>query len=167
MRDLIYNQRKIPKGQWRYGFRSSAATGCGWIATYNALHLLGYHAEPEKLIHYYERQLPLIHGNIGTSIWGPALCFRQWGFPVRMVARRSRFDQAVLDSDVSILFYRWRKGCRIGAHFVAVHHTDQGFVGYNTFSNSTGPDLYGESVEAFLKRRRFFGAVLIAISDKR
>lgn len=167
MRELIYNQKKIPKEQWRYGFRSSAATGCGWIATYNALHLLGYHAEPEKLIRYYERQLPLIHGNIGTSVWGPALCFRQWGFPVRMVARRSRFDQAVLDSDVSILFYRWRKGCRIGAHFVAVHHTDQGFVGYNTFSNSTGPDLYGESVEAFLKRRRFFGAVLIAISDKR
>ena len=167
MRELIYNQKKIPKEQWRYGFRSSAATGCGWIATYNALHLLGYHAEPEKLIHYYERQLPLIHGNIGTSVWGPALCFRQWGFPVRMVARRSQFDQAVLDSDVSILFYRWRKGCRIGAHFVAVHHTDQGFVGYNTFSNSTGPDLYGESIEAFLKRRRFFGAVLIAISDKR
>lgn len=34
--DLIYNQRKIPKDQWRYGFRTSADTGCGWIATYNA-----------------------------------------------------------------------------------------------------------------------------------
>ena len=28
MKDLIYNQRKIPKDQWRYGFRTSAATGC-------------------------------------------------------------------------------------------------------------------------------------------
>ena len=41
MVDLIYNQKKIPKDQWRYGFRSSAATGCGWIATYNALQLMG------------------------------------------------------------------------------------------------------------------------------
>ena len=48
--DLIYCQRDIPKKQWRYGFRSSAATGCGWIATYNALQLMGYRAEPEKLI---------------------------------------------------------------------------------------------------------------------
>ena len=29
MDDLIYNQTKIPKDQWRYGLRSSAATGCG------------------------------------------------------------------------------------------------------------------------------------------
>ena len=68
MNDLIYNQTKIPKEQWRYGLRTSAATGCGWIATYNALRLMGYHAKPEELIRYYERQLPLIHGNGGTII---------------------------------------------------------------------------------------------------
>ncbi len=167
MRELIYNQHQIPKRQWRYGFRSSAATGCGWIATYNALHLLGYHAQPEELIRYYERQLPLIHGNLGTSIWGPAMCFKQWGFPVRMVANRHRLDQAVKDSDVSILFYRWRKGCKIGAHFAAVQHTAEGFVGYNTFSNSCGPDNYGDSLEKFLKKHRYFGAVVTQISDKR
>ena len=50
MDDLIYNQHKIPKEKWRYGFRSSAATGCGWIATYNALRLMGYRATPEDLI---------------------------------------------------------------------------------------------------------------------
>ena len=50
MEDLIYCQRDIPKEQWKYGFRTSAATGCGWIATYNALRLLGDHADPEELI---------------------------------------------------------------------------------------------------------------------
>lgn len=34
--DMIYNQRSIPKDQLRYGFRSSAATGCGWVAIYNS-----------------------------------------------------------------------------------------------------------------------------------
>ena len=59
MDGLIYNQKQIPKDQHRYGFRSSAATGCGWIATYNALQLMGYRTEIDKLIRYYEWQLPM------------------------------------------------------------------------------------------------------------
>lgn len=167
MIDLIYNQRKIPKEQWRYGFRSSAATGCGWIATHNALRLMGYRTDIEKLIHYYEWQLPLIHGNTGTSFWGPALCFRSWGFPVEVCARRGEFDTVATRNDVCILFYHWRKGCKFGAHFVALHHTDAGFIGYNTYRNSTGPDLYGNSLEEFLKRKQYFGCVLIGIRSKR
>ena len=58
MDDLIYNQTKIPKEQWRYGLRTSADTGCGWIATYNALRLMGYKAEPEELIRYFSEFYP-------------------------------------------------------------------------------------------------------------
>ena len=62
-----------------------------------------------------------------------------------------------------ILFYYWRKGWKLGGHFVALHKTDRGIVGYNTYSNSTGPDLYGDSLEAFLKKRGYFGCVLMGI----
>lgn len=167
MADLIYNQTKIPKDQWRYGFWSSAATGCGWIAVYNALRLLGFQAKPEGLIRYFERQFPLIHGNFGTSVWGPALYFRRWGFPVKMTARRSRFDALARESDVCILFYRWRRGWRFGAHFVALRHTAEGFVGYNTFRGSAGPDRYGPSLDAFLRKKGYFGAVLTGIRARR
>ena len=167
MMDLIYCQQAIPKEQWRYGFRSSAATGCGWIATYNALQLMGYRAEPEKLIRYYERQLPLIHGNAGTSFWGPVLCFRQWNFPVKVTARRKEFDSVVDSCAVCILFYRWRKGIRLGAHFVALHKDHGQIFGYNTYRNSAGADLYGESLDAFLKKKGYFGAFLIGIQDRK
>lgn len=166
MDSLIYNQRQIPKEQYRYGFRASADVGCGWIATHNALCLMGYKTDLEKLIHYYEWQLPLIHGNAGTSFWGPAACFKHWGFPVRMVVDRKRFDAAAKDADACILFYRWRKGIKLGAHFVALHHTGKGFVGYNTYRDSTGPDSYGESLDAFLRRKNYFGCILLAISKK-
>ena len=166
MMDLIYCQRDIPKGQWRYGLRSSAATGCGWIATYNALQLMGYRAAPEQLIRYYARQLPLIHGNAGTSFWGPALCFKQWGFPVQITANRKNFDALVEKSDSCILFYRWHKGVKLGAHFVALHKKDGSITGYNTYRNSTGPDPYGESLDGFLKKKGYFGAVLIGIKKK-
>ena len=67
MDGLIYNQNHIPKDRHRYGFRPSAKTGCGWVATHNALHLMGCKTDLHQLIRYYEWQLPLIHGNAGTS----------------------------------------------------------------------------------------------------
>ena len=166
MQKLIYNQNDIPKDTYRYGFRASADTGCGWIATYNALRLMGYKTDIPQLIRYYEWQLPLIHGNAGTSFWSPALCFQNWGFPVEIFLDRKKFDAAAKEADVCILFYRWRRDWKLGAHFVALHHTAKGFVGYNTYRNSTGPDLYGESLEDFLKQKHYFGCVLIAIKKK-
>ena len=166
MNDLIYNQRNIPRDKWRYGLRSSAATGCGWIATYNALRLLGCRTDIEELIRYYEYQLPLIHGNAGTSFWGPVLCFRSWGFPVEVCLKSGRFDALADRSDACILFYRWRSGYQLGAHFVALHKTGEGFTGYNTYRNSTGPDPYGPSLEAFLREKKYFGAILIGIRKK-
>ena len=167
MNQLIYNQTKIPKSKWRYGFRSSAATGCGWIAVYNALVLMGYEVYPERLIRYFERQLPLIHGNLGTMIPGPALYLKKRGFDVKMKIRRKQFDELGRNSDVCILFYHWRNKWKFGAHFTTVQYQNGKFVGYNTYSNSTGPDEYGESIAKFLKNGKKFGAVLIGIQDKR
>ena len=166
MDTLIYNQKDIPRAEHRYGFRASADVGCGWIATWNALMLLGCRTDLDELIRYYEWQLPLIHGNAGTSFWGPAVCFRKWGFSVNVLTERKKFDQAAREADVSILFYRWRKKVKLGAHFVALHHKDGQFIGYNTYSNSTGPDLYGDSLEGFLKERKYFGCILTTISRK-
>ena len=159
----IICQRDIPKKQWRYGFRSSAATGCGWIAAYNALLLMGDYETPETLIRWFERRLPLVHGNLGTWITAPAAFLKRRGYRTQTLCRRERFDAAAREADCAILFYWWHKGVKLGAHFVALHHTEQGFVGYNTYSNSKAPDHYGASVEQFLKRRKYFGAVLIPI----
>jgi len=167
MNDLIYNQRKIPKEQWRYGFRSSAAVGCGWIATYNALRLMGYRAEPEALIRCYERMLPLLHGNTGTNAFAPALFFKRQGFPVELVYKREKYDEAAKNADVCILFYHWKRKWKLGAHFVTLRYTEEGFVGYNTFRNSEGPDRYGESLEGFLEKQKYFGTVLICIQNKK
>lgn len=163
MDGLIYNQNSIPRDQYRYGMRSSAQVGCGWVAVHNALCLLGKKTDIDSLIRYFEWQLPLIHGNAGTSFWGPAVCFHKWGFSTEQVLDRSRFDQAAKAADVCILFYRWRRKAKFGAHFVALHHTDRGFVGYNTYQNSIGPDFYGESLASHIKAKGWFGCFLLCI----
>ena len=167
MHDLICCQRDIPRDQWRYGLRTSAATGCGWIATYNALRLMGYRADPEKLIRMYERMFPIVHGNAGTAILAPALAFKNWGFPVRIVSDPGKYDQEAKESDAVIIFYYWRKKWKLGAHFVTVHYQNGRFTGYNTYNNSKGPDDWTESMEGFLDKRKYFGTVLICMKDKR
>ena len=163
MEDFIFCQQDIPKEKWRYGFRSSAATGCGWIATYNAAKLLEMETQPEELIRFYQRQIPLIHGNFGTTILAPAWYFKKKGCRVEWTACNDRFDDLARASDVCILYYRWHKKWKLGAHFVALHHTEAGMCGYNTYTNSKGPDRYGQSLSAFLKQKKYFGAVLISI----
>ena len=167
MDDLIYNQHSIPKDQWCYGFRTTAATGCGWVATYNALRLMNYKANPESLIYFYEWQVPFVHGNLGTLALGPAQFFKQHGFRVETCSKISEFDDLAKHADVCLLFYYWRSGVKFGAHFVALHHRDGQFTGYNTYKNSTGPDRYGPSLAEFIKKHKYFAPVLIAIKDKR
>lgn len=163
MEDIIYCQKDIPKAQWKYGFRTSAATGCGWIAAYNALRLMGYEANPEDLIKAFERQLPLIHGNLGTTILAPAFYFKKRGFRVDWTAREDLFDTFAKEYPVCILFYRWFDKWKYGAHFVALQWDGDSFTGYNTYLNSKGPDRYGLSLAAFLRRKKYFGPVLMGI----
>lgn len=166
MTGLIYNQHDIPEDVYRYGLRPSAQTGCGWIATYNALKLLGCTTDIPELIRYFTWQLPVIHGNLGTAFWAPRQCFRKWGFDTELIFDRRRFDEKAAAVDVSIVFYHWAGKRGTGAHFVALQKTAEGFMGYNTFRNSTGPDFWGSSVDGFLRQHRYFGCVLLCIRKK-
>jgi len=128
---------------------------------------MGYRPKPEKLIRYFERRPPLLNGNFGTFLLSPAAYFKKRGFGVKLSARRSRFDETMKNSDAGIMFYYWRRKFRFGAHFVALRYRDGKFTGYNTYRNSVGPDDYGTSLEAYLKKRKVFGTLLISIRDKR
>ena len=163
---LIYSQRAIPKDQYRYGFRSSAKTGCGWIATYNALCLLNKDPDIHEIISFYEHELPLINGNIGTFMLSPVHYFQTHGYEVYYTGNKNKFDDLAKASDVSILFFWWRYKFMIGPHFVALHEMPNGYYGYNTYANSKGPDYYGKSIKTFLAKKHYFGAILIGIKRK-
>lgn len=162
MANMIYCQHDIPKDKWHYGFRSSAATGCGWIATYNALHILGKHVAPEKLIKFFEWQLPLINGNTGTFLFSPAIFFLLHGYKVKCTAIPSHFDNFVEESDVCILYFWWSRKRAMGAHFVALHKTEEGIIGYNTYRTSKKADSYGDSLQKFLKRKNILEQCCLA-----
>ena len=167
MKEFIFNQREIPKKKLRYGFRSSAATGCGWIAVYNALLLMGHEEEPEIIVRNFTWRFPIVNGNFGTFLLSPIFYFKRRGFKVKTRIRRRKFDETAKKNDACILFYYWRNKFKIGAHFVTVQYKDGKFTGYNTYKTSDGPDHYGESLEGYIGQHKFYAPFLIAIKDKR
>lgn len=167
MEELIYAQKSIPKDRARYGLRPGSATGCGPIAAYNALCLLGYSPKFSSIARWFERHVPLVNGNLGTFVLTPARFFKKLGFAVKTSAKRSGFDELAKNSEVCLLFYRWHKGLKFGAHFVALQYRDGRFFGYNTYKNSTGPDDYGISLEKFIEKRNYIIPILIAIDRKK
>ncbi len=167
MMERIENQRQIPRHQWRYGFRASADTGCGWIAVYNALALLGYRCSPEALIRMMERLFPLVHGNLGTTLPAPGLCFQAWGFPVKWSFRRREFDAMVDSGDVCILFFHWHRGKCWGNHFITLQQGPEGILGHNVYANSVGPEHLGQSLSRWMESKGYFGGVLMQIESQR
>jgi len=166
MSEFIYNQHEIPRDKWRYGLRSSAATGCGWIATYNALKLLGYDPQPSQLIRYYSRRVPFYNGLFGTFVSNPAGYFRKLGFEVQTCLHRSFLNRTVEESDVCILYFWWREKWKIGAHYIALHQKDNTIMAYNVFRNSRGPDAIGPDLSEFMKKQHYFLPVLFGIRRK-
>ena len=162
---FIYNQRTHNTGQLRYGLLSSAATGCGWIAVYNALLLLGKFASPESLIRYFRVHNLALGGTLGTDVFAPAVFFQKKGYKVKIYKDLRKFDAAAAAAKASLLWYHWRQGYKMGAHFVALHKKDGEFIGYNTYKNSVGPDRYGPSLREYILRQKWRLAELITIEE--
>ena len=49
---------------------------------------------------------------------------------------------------------------------VSMTESSLGFTGYNTYRNSKGPDRYGPSLSAFLRKKKYFGCLLLCIKNK-
>lgn len=157
---MIYNQNHIPKNKWRYGPWSSARVGCGWVAAYNALCLMGRRQPPERVIAAFERQLPLVNGTFGTQFWGPYAYLKSQGCDCTMVLNPDRYDE--LAQDVNILFYHWAQKGKLGAHFICLQRTEDGYLAYNAYKNSTGPSRV-KSIREFATKKGHFMTALITV----
>lgn len=156
---LLLNQREAPASAFRYGFFRSGYNGCGWVAAHNACRILGDDVPPAEIISDFERYGAILFGLFGTSPAALTHFFRKRGYRVVTSAKRDRFDAMAKAADVSILWFWHRRG----AHFIALHPTAQGFVGYNVYSDVRRPVLLGASVREFLEKRNYHAPRLIAV----
>ncbi len=169
----LYNQAKAPSGfiynqnigkvaNLRFGFFKSSYNGCGWIATYNALLLLGKKPKAEEIISEYELTGAVLYGVFGIQPYAITHYFRFRGYKVTVTYNSKKFDKVAKENTANIIWY-WHKS---GAHYVALHWNGKKFIGYNTYNDSKGPDNWGKSISSMLASKGWTATLLVSISKK-
>ena len=160
----IYGQAKGNAAKARMGFRKGKDNGCGWIATYNALKILGKSIHPKHIIYFYECWGSILEGVFGVLPDAVADYFRVQGRKVSMLNLTNKgIDKKIKSSKVSILCYAHSKGM----HYIAIRWTGKNFEAFNVYNDSTTSKKY-KSIEQFLKdgynKKSYKAISLIAIS---
>lgn len=124
---LIINQSKLKTIP--YGKYTSDYNGCGWIATYNAMKLLGEKVEVKEIIRYLDKY-NILDGKVGTNPIGIKKYFEEQNLSFRSSVLSKRLQAK--KHAVGILLYTDGKS----AHYVAFQRENRQFHFYN--------DVYGK-----------------------
>ena len=129
-----------------FGLSNVGRSGCGAVATYNALQTLNSGTSLNDIISYYHDNKDMnVFGYLGLGPNSVADYFRVQGYTVimaRYTAKYSAETAAVVNSlaqtaDASIPWYVYASDSGVGAHFFEYHRDGDGYVGYNVFSNKS------------------------------
>jgi len=112
---FVLDQRLL--GAYRMGRGAdTAACGCGWVACYNALRLLGRPLPPASVIKALEHDF-VFGGRMGTRTAAIPLFFMQRGFRVEAHATLAAAQRDAQGAAANIIYYL--RGRHPSAHFVA------------------------------------------------
>ena len=143
----INGQGLSPVKDMRYGITNIARAGCGVIAVYNALLLLGNPHSFRDVVAWGDQKAAALFGLLGTLPWKAKGLFRRLGYTVTAVTDAALFDRHAQQADVCLFTYWNRKGSiRKGMHTVCLQYRSGGIDVYN-LSNCWG----GESRKSTLK----------------
>jgi hypothetical protein len=183
LRTLIDNQNQRPASRVRMGATEGSNegwyNGCGWIASYNALILLGNPRHPADIVRHFETNGGMVLGGMfGTYPRAIERLFRALGYDVSHVLfpqLSTDLDNAIKSSGVGILAYAHTRA----AHYIAIEYRAEdgrfivyndgfararsAYLGYESYSN-TGAVI--DSVSALIQNTSdiLFSFSLITIS---
>ena len=133
---LIDDQNQSPASQVRMGTASNRNegwyNGCGWVATYNALVLLGNAKHPAEIVRDFEVRGTVMGGVYGTYPNAIERFLRDAGFNANLIL----FPQAIVDIDnairaagIGILGYAHTSA----AHYATIVYNEEedAFIVYN------------------------------------
>lgn len=128
----VNGQRLPPVGELRYGLGHVARSGCGLIAVYNALTLLGDPRPLSEVIYWGDRRARVALGLFGTRPGRGGALFRRLGWAVTKTGGREDLDRAVREGEVCLFTY-WnhRRRPHRGIHTVCLRRVGTEVEVYN------------------------------------
>lgn len=132
----VNGQGLPPVKDMRYGIADIARAGCGVIAVYNALLLLGNPHRFCDVAAWGAWKAAAAFGLLGTRPWKGGRLFRQLGYTVTTVTDEALFDRHAQNADVCLFTYWNQKGSmRQGMHTVCLQYRSGGIDVYNLFNS--------------------------------
>lgn len=133
----IHGQSRPPVANMRYGVVRAAWSGCGLIAVYNALLLLGNPHPLWDVIAWGDLKGSTALGIFGTSHRRAGRLFRQLGYAVTAVTDPSLFDAHAQRAEVCLFTFWNRKGRFYkGMHTVCAQWREGALEVYNLYNTS-------------------------------
>ena len=180
---LIENQNRSPANQVRMGTREGMNegwyNGCGWVAVYNALILLGNPKHPAEIVMYFETTGGTVFGGVfGTYPNAIESYLASLGYNVKHTLFPKltvNIDDVARASRVIILAYAHKSA----AHYATVEYREDidKFIVYNDgfararsanfgFQNETAAGAAIDSISAFISETSdiLFSFSLIAVN---
>ena len=138
---IIDDQETGAASQIQMGTKPGSVNGCGWVATYNTMFLLGRKMQPWEIVEFYEETGGLLFaGAWGINPEGIRKFFKSQGIKTNIDYFAVNLDEQIKKSGVAIYNYLHSTG----AHYVTVEYKDGLYTIYNA-----GGSGAGETVKSF------------------
>lgn len=158
---MIHRQGNDPAANLRVGITTVGKTGCGMVAAYNAVQLMGDYQHPADIIYALDKRGGLrALGLIGYNARAITSYLNELGYDATYrISKPASYDALIMDSNVMILQYYWLRTAKSifepGGHYVTIVYDPAGdperpFAIYNS-GGRTEEASRVESIDAWIE----------------
>ena len=161
---FINEQRALCESEGSFGKKGSIAkNGCGSIAAYNALKILGANVNYKDVLARFNFHV-LNRGRWGANPFYLYVYFKKRGFRIKVFLRR-KFDRLKYESAAYIALYTYKSKSGFGAHYVAAQYNEKnGYTVYN--EDYYGKTVHIESLKELISRNKAKHIAVMMITKK-
>ena len=145
----LCGQRLGELSEIRIGLKKAAHCGCGAIAVYNAMSMIGKEPQLHDIVAAIEKRGLLFYGMFGTNPVAIGKYLTRQGIVWKRYKNAAQVEQEYEDGDAVICLYNWASKSGLGAHYVALGRENGVWKGYNVYSRSDKIYEY-KSLQAFI-----------------
>ena len=148
--EYIDDQKNVDVAKIQMGVHTADYNGCGWIATYNIMHMLGKDMQPWEIVNYYETVGgALIGGRFGVNPTAIEGFFNTQGIKTSTDYFPASVDELIKNSGMAIFNYVHNNG----AHYIAVEYDNGKFITYNDTKENTA--LAEASIDTWIQDKEW------------
>lgn len=149
----------------RIGSCSFAGSGCGAIATFNALSMAGIQPDMVEIVDFYEHKGLILNAGWGTNPVAVKKYLSKKGLNPKSIKGKDILDVNLNADETAILLYWWVTAKDCGAHYVSIEPCEQGIRVYNVYGDRDAAYEY-ENIRTFIENGTYKKAVYLIVMKR-